>query len=92
MNRTRYKRNPSKSRIPNSKTLLAITAVRYSGVMFCYELMMISETCKVRILKQIALLTKNNILDFSTTAGVPGGAIGGALGGIVKQNCTFHFS
>lgn len=39
-----------------------------------------------------AILTKNNILDFSTTAGVPGGAIGGALGGIVKQNCTFHFS
>lgn len=91
MNRTHYKRDPSKSRIPNSTTLLAITAVRY-GLMLCYELVMISETCRVRILNQIALLTKNNILDFSTTAGVPGGAIGGALGGIVKQNCTFHFS
>lgn len=32
------------------------------------------------------VLTKNSILDFSTTAGVPGGAIGGALGGIVRQN------
>jgi len=38
------------------------------------------------------VLTKNSILDFSTTAGVPGGAIGGALGGIVRQNWTFHFS
>lgn len=38
------------------------------------------------------VLTKNSILDFSTTAGVPGGAMGGALGGIVRQNWTFHFS
>jgi len=51
----------------------------------------ISKICSPQKFKT-ALLTKNNILDFSTTAGVPGGAIGGALGGIVKQNCTFHFS
>ena len=37
-------------------------------------------------------LTKKSILDLSTTATVPGGAIGGALGGMVRQNWTFHFS
>lgn len=37
-------------------------------------------------------LTKKSILDLSTTAMVPGGAIGGALGGMVRQNWTFHFS
>lgn len=37
-------------------------------------------------------LTKNSILDLSTTAMVPGGAMGGALGGMVRQNWTFHFS
>lgn len=38
------------------------------------------------------LLTKKSILDFSTTAIVPGGAMGGALGGMVRQNWTFHLS
>ncbi len=37
-------------------------------------------------------LTKKSILDLSTTAMVPGGAIGGALGGMVRQNWTFHLS
>ena len=37
-------------------------------------------------------LTKKSILDLSTTAMVPGGAMGGALGGMVRQNWTFHFS
>lgn len=40
----------------------------------------------------MGILTKKSILDLSTTAMVPGGAIGGALGGIVRQNWTFHFS
>lgn len=37
-------------------------------------------------------LTKKSILDLSTTAMVPGGAMGGALGGMVRQNWTFHLS
>lgn len=40
----------------------------------------------------MGILTKKSILDLSTTATVPGGAIGGALGGMVRQNWTFHFS
>ena len=37
-------------------------------------------------------LTKNNIFVFSTTAGVPGGAISGPLGGILRHHSTRHLS
>lgn len=35
---------------------------------------------------------KNNIFVFSTTAGVPGGAISGPLGGILRHHSTRHLS
>ena len=91
-NWTHYKRDARKSRLPNGRTLFSYYSCQ---IWHAYVLLLTRDDfkdMKPTKFQKIALLTKNNILDFSTTAGVPGGAIGGALGGIVKQNCTFHFS
>lgn len=66
-------------------------------VLFCLSTCLLQGNIRTKftaslVSRVMMVLTKKSILVLSTTAMVPGGAMGGALGGIVRQNCTFHFS